>query len=285
MAGLWRRRRVGARGAQPARQRGEMEPARRAGRCALDSGRPGRTPSWWCPTAVLASRRRNGGWCSSGSTARRRRVPCPVRGLGLAIVKQVVVKHGGTLRVEDTVPGGQPPGTSMHVVLPGPVHVQLDTLPSRMDAPDGQRRQCVIGGVRSRGEKSRECPESSLSGFSARHGHCERCAVVVTDDVGTYSKEEHRSVMTNHPRYFRRHHRSRVPGPAAIRSAVRRDTPVRSVPVRINSSRRRSSNTTGATRPSTRRSSSVRPTIRTAALPSRACQLRWHPENVPAQVL
>jgi two-component system sensor histidine kinase MprB len=39
--------------------------------------------------------------------------------LGLAIVKQVVVKHGGTLRVEDTVPGGQPPGTSMHVVLPG----------------------------------------------------------------------------------------------------------------------------------------------------------------------
>ena len=40
-------------------------------------------------------------------------------GLGLAIVKQVVVKHGGTLRVEDTIPGGQPPGTSIHVVLPG----------------------------------------------------------------------------------------------------------------------------------------------------------------------
>ena len=34
----------------------------------------------------------------------------PGSGLGLAIVKQVVVKHGGTLRVEDTVPGGQPPG-------------------------------------------------------------------------------------------------------------------------------------------------------------------------------
>jgi two-component system sensor histidine kinase MprB len=43
----------------------------------------------------------------------------PGSGLGLAIVKQVVVKHGGTLRVEDTVPGGQPPGASMHVVLPG----------------------------------------------------------------------------------------------------------------------------------------------------------------------
>lgn len=40
-------------------------------------------------------------------------------GLGLAIVKQVVLKHGGSLRIEDTVPGGQPPGTSMHVVLPG----------------------------------------------------------------------------------------------------------------------------------------------------------------------
>ena len=43
----------------------------------------------------------------------------PGSGLGLAIVKQVVVKHGGTLRVEDTVPGGEPPGTSIHVLLPG----------------------------------------------------------------------------------------------------------------------------------------------------------------------
>jgi two-component system sensor histidine kinase MprB len=43
----------------------------------------------------------------------------PGSGLGLAIVKQVVLKHGGTLRVEDTVSGGQPPGTSIHLVLPG----------------------------------------------------------------------------------------------------------------------------------------------------------------------
>ena len=43
----------------------------------------------------------------------------PGSGLGLAIVKQVVVKHGGTLRIDDTVPGGEPPGTSIHVVLPG----------------------------------------------------------------------------------------------------------------------------------------------------------------------
>jgi two-component system, OmpR family, sensor histidine kinase MprB len=43
----------------------------------------------------------------------------PGSGLGLAIVKQVVLKHGGTLLVRETVPGGQPPGTSMQVVLPG----------------------------------------------------------------------------------------------------------------------------------------------------------------------
>ena len=43
----------------------------------------------------------------------------PGSGLGLAIVKQVVLKHGGTLRIEATVPGGVPPGTSIHVVLPG----------------------------------------------------------------------------------------------------------------------------------------------------------------------
>jgi two-component system sensor histidine kinase MprB len=43
----------------------------------------------------------------------------PGSGLGLAIVKQVVLKHGGLLRVEDTVSGGQPPGTSIYVLLPG----------------------------------------------------------------------------------------------------------------------------------------------------------------------
>lgn len=43
----------------------------------------------------------------------------PGSGLGLAIVKQVVLKHGGTLRIEDTVPGGQPPGTAIYLLLPG----------------------------------------------------------------------------------------------------------------------------------------------------------------------
>ncbi|WP_319446705.1 MULTISPECIES: HAMP domain-containing sensor histidine kinase [unclassified Mycobacterium] len=51
----------------------------------------------------------------------------PGSGLGLAIVKQVVVKHGGTLRIDDTVPGGDPPGAAIHVVLPGrPVAVARD---------------------------------------------------------------------------------------------------------------------------------------------------------------
>jgi two-component system, OmpR family, sensor histidine kinase MprB len=43
----------------------------------------------------------------------------PGSGLGLAIVRQVVVKHGGMIRIGETVPGGQPPGTSFFVLLPG----------------------------------------------------------------------------------------------------------------------------------------------------------------------
>ena len=43
----------------------------------------------------------------------------PGCGLGLAIVKQVVVKHGGMIRIGETVPGGDPPGTSFYVLLPG----------------------------------------------------------------------------------------------------------------------------------------------------------------------
>ncbi len=69
----------------------------------------------------------------------------PGSGLGLAIVKQVVLKHGGTLHVEDTVPGGEPSGTSVRIVLPGrrvlaesatataPFQVATGTLPTRGD--------------------------------------------------------------------------------------------------------------------------------------------------------
>ncbi|MGA9376154.1 MAG: HAMP domain-containing sensor histidine kinase, partial [Mycobacterium sp.] len=69
----------------------------------------------------------------------------PGSGLGLAIVKQVVLKHGGTLHVEDTVPAGQPTGTSIRIVLPGrrvlpesaavaaPFQLPSETAPTRGD--------------------------------------------------------------------------------------------------------------------------------------------------------
>ena len=34
-------------------------------------------------------------------------------------MKQVVVKHGGMIRIGQPVPGGDPPGTSFYVLLPG----------------------------------------------------------------------------------------------------------------------------------------------------------------------
>ncbi|WP_299558477.1 HAMP domain-containing sensor histidine kinase [uncultured Mycolicibacterium sp.] len=43
----------------------------------------------------------------------------PGSGLGLAIVKQVVLKHGGALRITDTTPGAEQPGTTISVLLPG----------------------------------------------------------------------------------------------------------------------------------------------------------------------
>ena len=73
---------------------------------------------WWSPT-----RPRN----RTGGTRFGFRAVLPVdlgpampgSGLGLAIVKQVVVKHGGMIRIGETVPGAQPPGTSFYVLLPG----------------------------------------------------------------------------------------------------------------------------------------------------------------------
>ncbi len=64
----------------------------------------------------------------------------PGSGLGLAIVKQVVLRHGGALRVEDAVPGGQPPGTSFFVLLPGrPIPAVSDTEPESDAGTDVER--------------------------------------------------------------------------------------------------------------------------------------------------
>ena len=59
----------------------------------------------------------------------------PGSGLGLAIVKQVVLKHGGALRIDDTVPGGDPPGATIYMLLPG--RPAATRGPSAVDGTDG----------------------------------------------------------------------------------------------------------------------------------------------------
>lgn len=63
----------------------------------------------------------------------------PGSGLGLAIVKQVVLKHGGALRVEDTDPGGDPPGTTFYVLLPGQPGPPMATITEPEAGDDDQR--------------------------------------------------------------------------------------------------------------------------------------------------
>ena len=92
----------------------------------------------------------------------------PGSGLGLAIVKQVVLNHGGLLRVEDTVPGGQPPGTSIYVLLPGRPIAGVGVSGGRR-----RRRRGSHAPVNDRirvgdAENSREPYERYLSGFSVR---------------------------------------------------------------------------------------------------------------------
>ena len=65
----------------------------------------------------------------------------PGSGLGLAIVKQVVLKHGGTLRIEDTDPNADPRGTSIHVLLPG------RPLPTVSVAGNGEHGSHMAGAV------------------------------------------------------------------------------------------------------------------------------------------
>jgi two-component system, OmpR family, sensor histidine kinase MprB len=74
----------------------------------------------------------------------------PGSGLGLAIVKHVVLKHGGLIRVEDTVPGGHPPGASMYVLLPGSPIATGPPVPKPL-----LQEEELVSVVGENGEKSR----------------------------------------------------------------------------------------------------------------------------------
>jgi two-component system sensor histidine kinase MprB len=78
----------------------------------------------------------------------------PGSGLGLAIVKQVVLKHGGLLRVEDTVSGGEPPGTSIYVLLPGRL-IPESAYPT-VDEDRGDVTTGPAGPTRGNGANSRD---------------------------------------------------------------------------------------------------------------------------------
>ena len=95
-----RTRRPRSRDRQPARQRRQMEPARRPGR----RHRPSTAPSPSATTAP-ASTPPTCPTSSTASTAPPERRTLPGSGLGLAIVRQVTEAHGGSVDVE-TAPGG-----------------------------------------------------------------------------------------------------------------------------------------------------------------------------------
>ena len=143
------------------------------------------TPSWWCPTRARAFRR--------GARAGVRAVlPVDVgagdagSGLGLAIVKQVVVKHGGTLRIDDTVARRRPAGDvdPRAAAGPAPIGDGATRVATReggaVDGIGRQRREWVIGEWLCR--EVWASPERSLSGFSAQGGTVgARLSLLTTD--------------------------------------------------------------------------------------------------------
>ena len=197
LAGV-RRRRVCPRGAEPARQRRQMEPA----------GRPGDG----LRLNQVDPRTRNGGVRhGTGHPARERRLVferfyrstrrgrCPVPGLGLAIVKQVVLKHGGALRMEDTVPGGRRPAPRSTCCCPGA---------GRVYPPCGGRRR------RPRGSGSAPRPGCVVSVDSqSTRGKVE--ATNVRDPRPPPTQRTVTSSMTDHPWYSQ----SPQPGPRAHQQA------------------------------------------------------------------
>ena len=216
-----------------------------AGRCASDADRPVARRAGGVRLTVRAFRRRNAGWCSSGSTGRHPPVRCPARVSAWRSSNRWCSNTVARLRVEDTVPGGQPPGHLDPRGAARPTDVRRDAH-RNSTRHGGARTVLELGDIRtSWGARSLGMSRTFSKWILSPAGHPERAAVVVPD-VRNLLQEEHPSDMTNHPRYSPP---PRQPGHRpgrAMRNMRRPVTPARNGPARIR--RLSSSPTTGVTR-------------------------------------
>ena len=119
----------------------------------------------------------------------------PGSGLGLAIVKQGGGQARGMIRIADTVPGGQPPGTSFYVLLPGrPTGSAAPVEPAAERKPgDGSPPWPAAVAPRRRiAPPSRVLSQSILS----RNGQGSTNSSRISSE-----KKEQSSDMTDQPRY------------------------------------------------------------------------------------
>ena len=180
VAGLRRRRRPVARGAQPARQRREVEPAGRAGRCPADADRPVACRTGGVRPRARAFRRRSAGWCSSGSTARRRRGRCPVRGWAWRSSNRLCSNTAARFGSRTPCPAASRRARRSTWCCPGrPLSGDTHRRHGRAGC---QRRQWLIG-ARSWGRKVWGCRRMFSKWILSPHGHRE-VATVVVPDVG-----------------------------------------------------------------------------------------------------
>ena len=96
-----------ARGVEPARERGQVEPAGR-----LDRGGPARRRADACATTVPGSPRTTCATCSSASTAPTARAGCPARVSASRSCKQAAEAHGGTVEAFNA-PGRRRAGAAL----------------------------------------------------------------------------------------------------------------------------------------------------------------------------
>lgn len=88
----------------------------------------------------------------------------PGSGLGLAIVKQVVLKHGGALRVEDTVPGGQPRARRSMCCFPG-VRYRLRPTPRPQPTPVAPQTRETLWVPRTLSQRILSPPRQGSCGY------------------------------------------------------------------------------------------------------------------------